>query len=246
MLKKGRYFEPPSFPASQLQAQQTNNPISESQTRFSNMKKLYTITATIILFFFLLSQSTAQVKKTKELTVVMPAESIAKFIQPLLPYSIDMGENFSGLFWVKSIEDIRITKDRISFSVHIYGKDIGYSAKIGKQTASFEVGDVNLRNHWEASLRYDKNKKKLFIKPHIESPQNKADLSQGDILIDTLFNALSDVEFPVDVNRIKPITTRLYNAELTINTDISDIYSSNNMLYIEIIPIAQKNHSPEK
>ena len=209
------------------------------------MKKLSTIIATFILFFLLFPPASIQAKKFKELTVVVPAERMAKFIQPLLPYSIDVGENFLGSFWVKSIEDIKITKNRVSFSAHIYGKDIGYSAKFGKQTASFEVGDVNLRNHWEASLRYDKSKKKLFIKPHVESPQKKEDFSQGDILIDTLFNALSDVEYPIDINMIKPITTRLYNTELTINTDISDIYSNNNMLYIEMIPTAQKKDPSE-
>ena len=204
------------------------------------MKKLYRITITFILFFLLFSPASAQVKNIKELTVVVPAENIAKFIQPLLPYRIDIGKNFSGSFWVKSIEDIKITKDRVSFSAHIYGQDIGYSAKIGKQTASFKVGNVNLRNHWEASLRFDKSQKKLFIKPHVEGPQNKKDFSQGEILIDTLFNALSDIEYPIDVNRIKPITTELYHTELTINTDISDVYADNNKLFIEIIPTAQK------
>jgi hypothetical protein len=207
-----------------------------------DMKKLPAIA---IIFFLLFSSAPAQVRNTKELTVVIPAESIAKFIQPLLPYSIDMGENFSGSFWVKSIENIKITKDRVSFSAHIYGKDIGYSAKIGKQIARFKVGDVNLRNHWEASLRYDKNKKTLYIKPHIESPENKKDFSQGDILIDTLFDALSDIEYPIDLNKIKPITAEIYNTELTIDTKISDVYSNNNRLFIEIIPTAQKKDPPE-
>ena len=209
------------------------------------MKKLPTVTLTFILSVLLISPALAQVRNNKELTVVVPAESIAKFIQPLLPYSIDMGENFSGSFWVKSIENIKITKDRISFSAHIYGKDIGYSAKIGKQTARFKVGDVNLRNHWEASFRYDKSKKKLYLKPHIESPQNKKDLSQGDILIDTLFDALSDVEYPIDLNKINPITAEIHHSELTINTEISDVYSNQDKLYIEIVPTAQKKGSPE-
>ena len=209
------------------------------------MKNFYTITITFFLSVLLFSPAPAQVRNTKELTVVVPAESIAKFIQPLLPYSIDLGENFSGSFWVKSIENIKITKDRVSFSAHIYGKDIGYSAKIGKQTARFKVGDVNLRNHWEASLRYDKSEKKLYIKPHIESPKNKNDLSQGDILIDTLFEAFSDMEYPIDLNKIKPITAEIYNTELAIDTKISDVYSNNNKLYIEIIPTAQKKDPSE-
>jgi len=203
-------------------------------------KKLYMTAIVAILFFLSFSAAPAQVNNIKELTVVVPAESIAQFIQPLLPYSINIGKNFSGSFWVKSIENIKIAKDKVSFSAHIYGKDIGYSAKIGKQTASFKVGNVNLRNHWEASLRYDKSKKMLYIKPHVEGPQNMQDFSQGDILIDTLFNALSDIEYPIDVNRIQPIAAEIYDTELTINTDISDIYADSNKLFIEIIPTAQK------
>ena len=102
-----------------------------------------------------------------------------------------------------------------------------------------------MRNHWEASLRYDKSKKKLYLKPHIESPKDKKDFSQGDTLIDTLFDALSDVEYPIDLNKINPITAEIYNSELTINTEISDVYSTQNKLYIEIIPTAQKKDSSE-
>lgn len=208
------------------------------------MKKLQSIAIALILFPCLFyPAAAAQLKDFKELTVVVPEDRITKFIKPLLPYRIEIGKNFSGSFWVKSIENIRIIEDGISFSAHITGKDIGYTAKIGKQTASFKVGDVNLRNHWAASLRFDKSKKKLFIKPHVESPQDKKDFSQGDIILDTLFNALSDMEYPVDVNRIEPITAELYDTVLTINMDVSDIYAVNNKLFIEIIPTAQKKES---
>jgi hypothetical protein len=210
------------------------------QLRNIDMKKLFLIINTISLIFLQFSTASAQAKHIEELTVVVPAESIAKFIQPLLPYRIDIGKNFSGSFWVKSIENLKINKDRISFSAHIYGEDIGYSAKIGKQTANFKVGQVNLRNHWEASLRFDKSQQELYIKPHIESLQNKKDFSQGDILLDTLFNALSDIEYPIDLTRIKPITTELYDTKLIINTRISDVYTDNNKLFVEIIPTAQK------
>ena len=211
------------------------------------MKKLHsTAIALILLLFLFCTAPAAQLKDLKELTVVVPEDSITKFIKPLLPYRIKIGENFSGAFWLKSIEKIKITGDGISFSAHISGQDIGYTAKFGKRTASFKVGDVNLRNHWKASLRFDKNKKKLYIKPHVESLQDKKDFSQGDIILDTLFNALSDVEYPVDVNRIEPITAELYDTVLTINTDISDIYTAGNKLFIEIIPTAQKKETKTK
>ena len=103
-----------------------------------------------------------------------------------------------------------------------------------------------MHNQWEASWRYDKTQKKLYLKPHVESPQNKENFSQGDILIDTLFNALSDIEYPIDVSKIKPITTKLYNTELIINTDINAVYAENNKLFIEIIPTAHKKGANAK
>jgi hypothetical protein len=110
----------------------------------------------------------------------------------------------------------------------------------------FKVGNVNLRHYWDALLRYDKSKKKLYLKPHVESPQDKESFSQGDVLIDTLLTALSDIEYPIDVTQIKPITTNLYNTELAINMNISDIYADNNMLIVEIIPTAQKKGGDTK
>ena len=205
------------------------------------MKKLYTIAFVLILFLFLFSSASAkQLKNIKELTVVVPEESITRFLKPILPYRIEIGKNFSGSFWVKSIENIKITKNGISFSAHIFGKDIGYMAKIGKQKANFKVGDVDLRNRWKASLRFDKSKKKLYIKPHVESPENTENFSQGDMLLDALFNALSDVEYPVDINRIEPVKAELYDTKLIINMDISDVYTVDNKLFVEITPVAQK------
>ena len=141
------------------------------------MKNLNITAIVAIVFLFLFSPAPAQAKDIKEMTVVVPAKSIAKFIEPLLPYRIDIGKNFLGSFWIKSIRNLKIDKDRISFSAHIYGKDIRYSTKLGNQKAIFKVGNVDLQNHWESSLRYDKSKKKLYIKPHIEALNNdKKDL----------------------------------------------------------------------
>ena len=205
------------------------------------MKKLQKFIISLLPFVCLIASTpAAQAKDYKELTVLVPAESIVKFIKPLLPYSIDMGKNFSGAFSVESIENIKITKKGISFAAHINGKDIRYSAKIGKQTASFKVGDVDLRNKWNASLRFDKSRKKLFITPHIEGPANKEDLSQGDLLLDTLFEALSDVEYPLDTNQLKPITAELYDTVLSIHMNISDIYTGDNMLFVQFVPTAEK------
>jgi hypothetical protein len=200
------------------------------------MKKLHIPGIAAILVLLLISPSTAEKKNANAVTVVVPAESIAQFIKPLLPYRIDIGENFSGAIWVKAVKNIKIKNNRIFFSTHIYGKDIKYVTKVQKRKVSLVLGGVNLQNNWDASLRYDETKKKIFIKPHIENPSNEKELSQGDSILNALLIALSDMEYPIDVNDLKPITYEFNNKILSINMSISDVYTKNNKLFINIVP----------
>jgi hypothetical protein len=200
------------------------------------MKRLHIACLLIILVFLLSPALAAEKKNTGAVTVVVPADSIAQFIMPLLPYRIDAGENFRGAMWVKSIENIKIKNNQIFFSTHIYGKDIKYVAKVQKREVSLLLGGVDLHNNWQASLRYDQNKKMLFIKPHIDTPGNEKELSQGDVVLNTLLMALSDLEYPVEINDLKPIMHEFNKKMLTISMSIYDVYTKNNKLFISIVP----------
>ncbi len=68
----------------------------------------------VFIVLILISHSFARIDGIKDLTIVVPSESISKFVNDLLPYKINWGENFSGSFWVKSIDNIKIEKGRIS------------------------------------------------------------------------------------------------------------------------------------
>ena len=208
------------------------------------MKKLNRIAIVSIIFYLLMvSPSTAQVNGLQEMTMVIPAQSLAKVIQPLLPYKIDLGKNFVGSFFVKSVENIRIKKDKILFSSLINGKDIKYATKIGKQIVNFVVGDVNLPSQWEVFFNYDKRQKILFVKPLIKGPADRNGFSQGDALLNTLLEAVSGLEYPVELNNLKPVKSEFYNQLLTLDADIADVYGSNDKLFIELIPLVQIDSS---
>ena len=203
------------------------------------MKVLNSFVFIPIILLLIVSSPAAQVNQLQEMTMVVPAKSLAKVINPLLPYEINLGKDFLGSFFVKSIENIKIHEDKILFSSLISGKDIQYATKIGDKTLKFVVGDVNLPNQWEVSFRYDKSKKKLFLKPLITGPEDKTGFSQGDELLNTLLEALSGFEYPVDLNNLKPVKSEFYNQIFTLNTDIADIYAGNDRLFIELVPTVQ-------
>jgi hypothetical protein len=192
-----------------------------------------------IIMLLLFSSSIAGTDDLQEMTVVVPAQSIARAIEPLLPYKIDLGNNFVGSFFVKSIKDVRIKNDRILFSSLISGKDIKYATKVGKQVVNFVVGDVNLPSNWEVSFKFDKAKKKLLIIPYSQEVKDEDKFSQGDALLNALLTAFSGIEYPVDLNNLEPVQAELYNQILTVNMNVSDIYAADNKLFVEIVPIAR-------
>lgn len=204
------------------------------------MRKFVIILMVSILSILALnSQPFAQSDNTKDITIIIPTESVADFVQELLPYQFDFGKKFSGSFMVQSIDNIRIVKDKIIFSSHIVGENVEYSIKIVNRSIKVAVGNVKLRNNWEALLRYDTNKKILFVTPHIEGVIDKDDVSQGEMLLHALLEGLSDIEYPVTLNELKPIKTALNERDLFINIDITNIHAENGKLFIAMKPSAK-------
>ena len=210
-----------------------------------DMKRIYTILLSFIFIFLSSLNTFAQKDDFEDILIILPAQSIAKFVTRLLPYEINKGKNFSGPLWIKSIKNIKIEENKISFSSHIYGKNISYNVKIGKQVSSIELGTVNLLNDWESSIRFDADKKVFYIKPNLKNQVVTKNASHKEILINTLFKALSDIEYPIDLQEINPITTEFLGNLLTISFEVSDIYAAHNELTVKFRPIPHLSDKDE-
>ena len=203
------------------------------------MKMLFKAAYVNMVLFLLVFPSIAQVDNLKEMTAVMPAQSIARAIKPLLPYKIYLGEGFVGSFFVKSIDNIRIRKNKIFFTSLISGKNIKYATKFGKQVINIVVGDVNLPSSWEVSFKFDKNKNRLLVVPKLQEIKDMQEFSQGDGLLNTLLTALSGVEYPIDLDNIKPVKSEFNNQLWILNMKITDVYTGKNTLFVEVTPAVQ-------
>ena len=106
------------------------------------------------------------------ISIVVPAKSVEEFIGKLLPYEIDLGKGFSGHFLIKSISNIKVLGDKVTFSSHINGENVEFKTKIGNQEAVLSFGNINLQNRWEVSYRYDEKDQILYIKPHLIDRRN--------------------------------------------------------------------------
>jgi|GEM_PF-1671127 len=183
-----------------------------------------------------------------DISVSVTAKSIGNFVSKLLPYRIDLGRGFSGNFHLKSIDNIEIKEDKIYFSSYIQGENVTFKTKIGKQEIALTFGNIDLRNQWHVAYRHESEKGVLYIRPHLVDPKTHKKSSQGDMFLTALFGGLSDIEYPVDLNDLSPIVSKLFNKTLTIHVSVTRIETTDNRLkiYIKPIPKIETIKKPEK
>ena len=195
------------------------------------------VLCSVIFLFLSHTNVSAQTERIEDISVSVPAESVEKFVSKLLPYKIDLGKGFSGNFLIKSIDNIRIKEDKVYFSSYIHGENVAFKTKIGKQEAVLSFGNINLRNQWHIAYRHDADKGVLYVKPHLVDPKTDKKSSQGDMLLTALFGGLSDIEYPVDLEDLSPITSQFLDKNLTIHVSVTKIQTSDNTLVVYIRPI---------
>ena len=91
----------------------------------------------------MVSYAYAETDPSKAITVAVPAETIRHIMRDLLPFEIPMGENFSGVLWVQTIDKLKIGTNRVSFFMKVLGKNIEFSTKIGSQRLNLKFGEAN-------------------------------------------------------------------------------------------------------
>ena len=173
-----------------------------------------------------------------EATLIVPTGVLADLIQNALPIEIEKDEDFdfSGKMWVQSIESLRLGKNAVYLKIHVYGKDVQYSRKIGRFGAAMRFGDVRMSFNCSASIRYDQKKRMLILYPKI-SPAEK----QHDILTPLFMALINENEFPIQIEKLQPIVTQLGEKTLTVNMDITSITTQSEKLMLGISPAFQKS-----
>jgi len=71
---------------------ETNGLSNFEANRIVNMKRIYAIVFISLAFVFLFNLNTfAQIDNAEHISIILPTESIAKFVTKLLPYEINRG-----------------------------------------------------------------------------------------------------------------------------------------------------------
>lgn len=184
---------------------------------------------------FLAFCSLASANKKSEITIAVPAELMAQIINDALPIEIEKKKEISGAIWLESIDKLKLENDKISFFMKMRGEDVEYTGKIGKTPMVLSFGNANLAFNCDAALRYDRKRNLLYVKPEIIAEE-----TENESLSVLLAALVSGQEFPLEIQKIKPMIAKLGNDTLTLNMNISNIYTLKDILIIAIKPTVTK------
>lgn len=189
----------------------------------------------IVLSLFLFC-SFVSADKGSEITITVPAELMGRMISQTLPVEVNKKKDISGAIWIESIDKLKLGHNKISFFMKMRGEDIAYTARIGETPVVLNLGNVSLALNCDAKLRYDRQRNVLYVKPEIIS--EKTGSESFSLLLNGL---LGDEEIPLEIQKIRPFIAKLGNDTLTVNMNISNIYTMAEVLCIGIEPSVLKN-----
>lgn len=184
---------------------------------------------------FIPNLATGELKKD-EMTIAIPEELMTEFINDTLPVKITRKKSFSGVIWIESVDKLKLGNDKISFSIKMHGEDIVYKRKVGKRPVELNFGDVRLAFECEGSIRYDKRRNILYVRPEVIQER-----AEEQALVPLLAALIEGREFPIEIQDLEPIITKIGDKSLTVDMDISSIFTLNNILFIGIRPKVREN-----
>ncbi|MCJ7602797.1 MAG: hypothetical protein MUO63_15035, partial [Desulfobulbaceae bacterium] len=121
----------------------------------------------LLTFFLIFLSGSKQIGAGEQVvTITMPAEILRQTISDSLPIPIEPQNHYmEGTIVFDSLEKLQINEKSIFLQGVVLGRDIAMNTKIAGQNIKMELGSVKLPVTCELFLRFDKQKKILFITP---------------------------------------------------------------------------------
>jgi hypothetical protein len=175
-------------------------------------------------------------------TISLPAEILRQTISDALPIPIETKNHvMEGSIVVDSLDKLLVRDKSIFVQGVISGRDLAMTADIGGQNIKMKLGSVKLPVTCELFLRFDKQKKILFVKPVFPKPKK----GQGDDaaeVLQPLLASLGGREYPVEFDDIEPFLFELGTRTIPVRLTPTDIQTLQGILVVKMIPQVDNPH----
>jgi len=191
----------------------------------------------ISLVFIVLTVTFSNASTNSESTIMtIPGSVINDGIQKALPANFPLqSKTILGSVSIDAIKNLRLEKDKLSGNITLSGHELNMVTSIAGHNLRMKIGSLTMTFQCDASIRFDKQSQTLFLKPLItdihSDDKGKTEVAS---LLSQLFN---NREFPLDLNKLKPITGDTGDKILNISMLINNIKIAPSLLQLELQPV---------
>jgi hypothetical protein len=186
----------------------------------------------------------AQNVPSDEISISIPRNVVTHAIKSILPLNLENGPYLEGSLWIHSIDHLKIDSNRVEFDMTLRGKNIRLETHLGNQPILMDIGDFNADFSCNASMRYDKPKRVLYITPYLLRKPNKNEENKIAANLLQLLSLANGAEYPIEIQKFQPLLTQIGRDQFNIDMEITNITTQNNALFISGQPLLKKISPP--
>ena len=202
------------------------------------MKLILILFLAFLLFFKANIFSAAAVDQAA--TISIPDEVLLRAIKEGLPIPIAAQSQYvQGDVIIQSLEKLQVRGKSIFLQGVVSGQNFTMNTTIAGKEISMNIGSVQLPVSCELFLRFDENKKVLFVTPHFPKPKSLYSADPADALL-LLLSSLGEKEYPMELSSIQPILAKTGTRNILIELEPVDIQTQDGLLLIKMRPRLSK------
>ncbi len=190
---------------------------------------------TSLLIILLTAAASFAVTAQEPITMRLPKSVIQEVILKSLPLEFKVqSSTLVGSVSIDSIKDLQFGQDKLSGRITLSGHKLNIITTIAGHNIRLKIGSLTMDFQCDATMRFDPQKQTLFLKPIISeihsTDQQKTDAVSALVL---LFN---NREFPLRIEKLKPMVADAGSKQLSLSMAISDIKTQPDSLLLSLVP----------
>lgn len=191
------------------------------------------ITSFILILLTATCLSASQNKRAIAITI--PNTLINEAIQKSLPLDFPIkSQTILGSLSIDAIKNMRLQKGKISSYIVLSGHNLNIVTSIAGHDLRAKLGSLTMGFQCDTSVRFDKKSQTLFIRP-VATKLQSSNKAQTEIA-STIAQLFNNQEFPLKLEKLRPILTDTGNKLLNISMLIETLDLQPGTAHLQITP----------
>jgi hypothetical protein len=191
-----------------------------------------------LLLVLLVATTSFAAPGQEAITMTLPKSLIQEAITKSLPLEFNVqSDTLSGSVSVDKIQDLQLQQNKLSSHITLSGHKLNIVTNIAGHALRMKIGSLTMAFQCETTIRFDAQQQTLYVKPVITELQS-TDRQKTDVAsaLALLFN---NREFPIHIEKLRPIAAEAGSKLLSISMIISDIKIQPDSLLLSISPLVE-------